>query len=63
MVSVMEFSNEALKNFQAIWKRDFGESITADEARHHGARLVELFTLLSRPLPSEQGENSREQHT
>jgi len=49
----MELTDEDLGEFVAIWKEEFGEIISMDEGRHAASQLLELYTLLGRPLPSE----------
>lgn len=54
MVLSMQFSPERLQELIQIHKDECGEELTVEEASEMGARLVELFTLLARPLPSER---------
>lgn len=49
----MRFSDDALDEFRAIYRDEFGEEIARDEAQEMGTRLVELLRLLLRPLPSD----------
>lgn len=50
----MQFSPERLQELIQIHKEEHDEDLTIDEASEMGARLVELFTLLAQPLPSER---------
>jgi hypothetical protein len=48
----VRITEDDIRRFQAIWREEFEEEITADEARHHINRLDALFLLLARrPLP------------
>ena len=38
---------EAIKEFQEIWKREFGEEISEEEASRRGIELIELFQLIA----------------
>ena len=49
----MKLSDEDIAEFREIWKRVFGEDISAGEARNIGHNLLELYAALARPLPSE----------
>ena len=44
----MKLSDAAIAEFQAIWKDEFGETISPEQARECGSRLVELFILLGK---------------
>ena len=47
----MHLTNEDLTEFQAIWKREFGEDLPLNEARQRAFELLELYAVLARPLP------------
>lgn len=47
----MQISDEAIKEYIQIYKDDFGEELSMEQAREIGTRLVELYLVLSRPLP------------
>ena len=40
-------SDEAIKEFQKIWKEEFGEEISDTEASIRGVELIELFQLIA----------------
>jgi len=51
---------EAIKQFQEIYKEEFGEEISEDEARTIGKRLINLIKLLrqrppQKPSPTPEG--------
>lgn len=52
----MEISNERIKEFQEAYRIDFGEAISAAEAREMLTRVVNAYCLLLRPLPGEESE-------
>jgi hypothetical protein len=47
----VEITDDDIRRFQGIWREEFEEEITADEAREHIARLDALYLLLARPGP------------
>ena len=49
----MVLSNEIIEGFMEIYRDEFGEEITRDEAREAAARMVALYELLLLPLPHE----------
>jgi hypothetical protein len=55
----MQFTEADLQEFIRIWKVEFQESISLDEARHAASLLMELCTLLRMPagasLPKSEG--------
>jgi hypothetical protein len=48
----MKLTDEDITELQRVWKRSFGEEITAAEAAAHGGRLLELYVILGK-LPAE----------
>jgi hypothetical protein len=49
----MQFKDDDLKEFVAIWKRVFNEEISLADARHHASQLVTLYLALAKRLPEE----------
>jgi hypothetical protein len=49
----MELYEQDIREFTEIWKKEFNEDLSLDEARYHATQLLELFWRLVRPLPSE----------
>ncbi len=45
---------EDLAAFEAVWKHDFGEELTDDEARHHAQKLLTLYAALAKEMPREK---------
>lgn len=50
----MHLDEASLREFAEIWRQEFGETLSLDEARHHASRLLELYALLYRPTPEEE---------
>lgn len=48
----MQFTDADLQEFTAIWKKEFQEAISLDEARHAASMLMEVFALLLESLPA-----------
>ena len=56
--------NEAdVTEFATLWREEFGEALSLDEARYQAAHLLELYTLLYRPTPEEQSGVTRNSST
>lgn len=55
---MMQFSEKSINKFVAIYEQEFREPISRDDAIALARRLVNLYRLFLRPLPSEQGERS-----
>ena len=56
----MQFSDEDIKEFIDHWKKDFGETITPEFARHRAAQLVELALMLATRSP--EHNSSTQEH-
>ncbi len=54
----MTLGNDDLSEFAELWREEFKENLSLDEARHYATSLVELYTLLARPLPDARGSRS-----
>lgn len=50
----MPLSDEALEEFTQIYREEFGETLTRGEASELASRVLTLYKLLARPLPSER---------
>ena len=50
----MNFSDDELRGFANIWEQEFNEPLSLDEARAEASLLLELYSLLSKPLPEEK---------
>ncbi len=55
----MQLTTEALDRFIIIYEREFGETITRDEAAALAGRLVHLYRLFLRPLPPARGAGAK----
>jgi len=45
----VRITDDDIRRFQEIWREEFEEEITTDEAREHIGRLDALYLLLARP--------------
>ena len=43
----MHLEGDDIREFAALWLAEFGETLSADEARYHASRLLELYALLA----------------
>jgi hypothetical protein len=50
----MQIADEDLAEFMRLYKTEFGEDVSVDEAREMARNLLDLYELLARPLPHEQ---------
>lgn len=55
----MELDDEAIREFQGIYAKDFGEELPLDEARVMATKLLTLYLALARKVPSSK---SKEDH-
>jgi hypothetical protein len=46
-------SKEALEEFKAIWKKQFGEDISDEKATEEGINLLTMFNAVYRPVKKE----------
>lgn len=51
-----QLSREAIAEFKAIYREEFRQNISDDEARETALRLLRLFDRLLQPLPSDTPE-------
>jgi hypothetical protein len=51
----MRLPDEAIDQFCTIYREEFGEEISRDEAAEIGTRLVNLIKLLRQPVPTRVG--------
>lgn len=47
-----QLSEEAIAEFRALWKREYGEQLTEEQARDHANRLFFLIQKVFRPIPA-----------
>ena len=46
-------SKIAIDEYMEIYKQNFGENISRDEAERQGSQLLRLFRLIYRPIPKD----------
>jgi hypothetical protein len=49
----MDLQDEDIYEFAALWKEEFNDDLSVDEARHKASQFLALYALLAKPLPSE----------
>ena len=54
----MQFSDKAIDEFIAIYEREFNEPIAREDAIQMAWRLVNMYRLFLRPLPSTKADGS-----
>ncbi len=60
----MQLTDDDIQEFTALWKKEFGEEISEEEARHQASQLIQLYSLLVRPLTGvEENLESSEGHS
>lgn len=53
----MKISNDRLREFQAAYRRDFGEELTEQEAARMWLDLMDFMTLLFKRTPEEMRQS------
>jgi hypothetical protein len=53
----VKLTDEDIREFTELWSREFGETLTPDQARHEASLLLELYWLLVQPLPRAEAPN------
>ena len=52
-LALMNLTEDDLQEFREIWRKEFDEPITAEDARQRAIALLDLYVLLSSPEPEE----------
>ena len=50
----MELTEVDIREFQGLWKKEFGETLAETDARTRGSQLLELYARLAEPLPHDR---------
>lgn len=50
----MKLSTEAIRSFQKIYKKEFGEAISETDANEMGLRLLNVFKIVYKPIPKNE---------
>jgi len=53
----MALSKEAIKEFKAIYKKEFKEDISDGKAQELGENLISLFKIIYQPIPNNGQQN------
>ncbi len=53
MQNTQSISNEAVEEYQRIYKSEFGMEIPSEEAKEQGIKLLILFDIIYKPIPVE----------
>jgi len=56
----MGLTKEAIEQLKDIYREEFGEKISDDEAQEMGENLLFLFDLIYRPIPGRSKEKGRD---
>lgn len=59
----MTLSDDDLQEYMQIWREEFGESISLEDARHSASMLLELFVVLLEPLPDSRERSLHDHRT
>jgi hypothetical protein len=57
-LGAMQLTEEDVREFQELWQVEFGETITADQARQRAFELLELYTLLARRIAASDTDDT-----
>jgi hypothetical protein len=55
-------SDERISQFQALYKKYFGEDLTKERAYELGAKLVRMVQLVYRPITEKEYQEWQERH-
>jgi hypothetical protein len=59
----MTITDKDIKRFREIWRAEFRETISEDEARHYILRLDSLYVMLAkRPIADGEQRQRKQQH-
>ena len=58
MKTPQQLSREAIEEFKAHYKAEFGQVLSDDEVQEIAMRLLRFFGILTRPNSGEQNDNS-----
>ena len=47
----MEIPKKDLDEFKRIFKKDYGEDLSDEEAQHIAGKIINLFRIIYRPIP------------
>jgi len=50
----MPLSKEVIEEYKKIYKKEFGEEISDEEAHEQGGRLLRLSKTIYRPMPKDK---------
>lgn len=53
----MRLSKRAIKEFKRIYYKEFGKTISDEEAQEKGQSLLSLFKIIYRPIPADEINN------
>lgn len=54
----MQIGDEAFNEFMALYQAEFGKEISRKDALEMTTRLINLYLIIYRPLPSESNDGS-----
>ena len=60
IVPVMDLTEEDIREFTKLWRLEFGETLSAADARREASLLLELYAVIARPLPTAASLNDYE---
>lgn len=55
----MRLSKKAIKEFKEIYYKEFGRTISDEEAQEKGQSLLSLFKIIYRPIPTEKNDRTK----
>jgi hypothetical protein len=58
MKTPQQLSREAIKEFKAIYQKEFGQSLTDDEVQEIALRLLRFFGILNQPIADENQDQA-----
>jgi len=55
----MQLSKQAIREFKSIYKKEFKEDISDNEAYELAANLLSLFKIIYRPIPKKDSDEHK----
>lgn len=57
---LVNLNDQDIEEFVDVWQQEFGETLSAEEARHEASLLLELCSLLARASSGLASSNAEE---
>ena len=55
----MQLNDDDIREFIEVWRKDFGETLSYEEARHHASQILTLYVAVARSMMRAKNKDSR----